>query len=126
MLTDPIVIVGAARTPMGGLLGDFAGMAAPQLGSVALDAAVSRARLKPEDVENVVMGCVLTQGSGAPNIGRLALLRAGLPVTVSGQTIDRQCSSGLMAIATAAKHDGCQQGRKKRWPHSSVGRNHGC
>ncbi len=76
MKSDPIVIVGAARTPMGGLLGDFAGMTAPQLGSVALDAAVSRAGLKPEDIENVVMGCVLPAGQGqAP--ARQAALGAG-------------------------------------------------
>ena len=62
--TDPIVIVGAARTPMGGLLGDFASMTAPQLGAEALGAAVSRAGLKPDDIENVVMGCVLPAGQG--------------------------------------------------------------
>ncbi len=98
------VIVSTARTPIGKAhRGSFNATLTPTLASHALKAAVARAGLDGPEIEDVVMGCVLTQGSGAPNIGRLALLRAGLPVTVPGQTIDRQCSSGLMAIATAAK-----------------------
>lgn len=106
------VIVSTARTPIGKAhRGAFNATMTPTLASHALKAAVERAGLDGPEIDDVVMGCVLTQGSGAPNIGRLALLRAGLPVTVSGQTIDRQCSSGLMAIATAAKQiivDGMQ------------------
>ncbi|MFN3370006.1 MAG: acetyl-CoA C-acyltransferase [Sphingomonadaceae bacterium] len=98
------VIVSTARTPIGKAhRGAFNATLTPTLASHAVKAAVARAKLEGPEIDDVVMGCVLTQGSGAPNIGRLALLRAGLPVTVSGQTIDRQCSSGLMAIATAAK-----------------------
>lgn len=98
------VIVSTARTPIGKAhRGAFNATLTPTLASHALKAAVERAKLEGPEIDDVVMGCVLTQGSGAPNIGRLALLRAGLPVTVAGQTIDRQCSSGLMAIATAAK-----------------------
>ncbi len=98
------VIVSTARTPIGKAhRGAFNATLTPTLASHALKAAVSRAKLDGPEIDDVIMGCVLTQGSGAPNIGRLALLRAGLPVTVAGQTIDRQCSSGLMAIATAAK-----------------------
>ena len=106
------VIVSTARTPIGKAhRGAFNATLTPTLASHAVKAAVARAKLDGPEIDDVVMGCVLTQGSGAPNIGRLALLRAGLPVTVSGQTIDRQCSSGLMAIATAAKQiivDGMQ------------------
>ncbi len=102
MKSDPIVIVGAARTPMGGLLGDFAGMAAPQLGSVALDAAVSRAGLKPDDIENVVMGCVLPAGQGqAP--ARQAALGAGMPKSTGCTTVNKMCGSGMQAIMFA--HD---------------------
>jgi acetyl-CoA acetyltransferase family protein len=106
------VIVSTARTPIGKAhRGAFNATLTPTLASHAVKAAVARAGLEGPEIDDVVMGCVLTQGSGAPNIGRLAALRAGLPVTVSAQTIDRQCSSGLMAIATAAKQiivDGMQ------------------
>lgn len=98
------VIVSTARTPLGkAFRGAFNATLTPTLAAHAVKAAVERAGLEGPEIDDVVMGCVLTQGSAAPNIGRLAALRAGLPVTVSGQTIDRQCSSGLMAIATAAK-----------------------
>lgn len=98
--TDPIVIVGAARTPMAGLLGDFASMSAPQLGAIALGAAVDRAGLKPDDVENVIMGCVLPAGQGqAP--ARQAALGAGLPTAVGATTINKMCGSGMQAIMFA-------------------------
>lgn len=106
------VIVSTARTPLGKAhRGAFNATLAPTLAAHALKAAVARAKLEGPEIDDVIMGCVLTQGSGGGNIARTALLRAGLPVTVSGQTIDRQCSSGLMAIATAAKQiivDGMQ------------------
>jgi acetyl-CoA acetyltransferase family protein len=106
------VIVSTARTPLGKAhRGAFNATLTPTLASHALKAAVVRAGLDGPEIEDVVMGCVLTQGSAGGNIARTALLRAGLPVSVSGQTIDRQCSSGLMAIATAAKQiivDGMQ------------------
>ena len=102
MKSDPIVIVGAARTPMGGLLGDFASMTAPQLGSAALDAVVSRSGLKPDDIENVVMGCVLPAGMGqAP--ARQAALGAGMPKSTGCTTINKMCGSGMQAIMFA--HD---------------------
>jgi acetyl-CoA C-acetyltransferase len=98
------VIVSTARTPLGkAFRGAFNATLTPTLASHALKAAVARAKLDGPEIDDVVMGCVLTQGSGGGNIARTALLRAGLPVSVSGQTIDRQCSSGLMAIAIAAK-----------------------
>lgn len=98
------VIVSTARTPLGkAFRGAFNATLVPTLASHAVKAAVERAKLEGPEIDDVVMGCVLTQGSGAGNVGRLAALRAGLPVTVAAQTIDRQCSSGLMAIAIAAK-----------------------
>jgi len=104
------VVVSSARTPIGrayrGLFNDTAG---PSLGAIAIRAAVARAGIDPAEVDDVIMGCALSQGTTGYNIGRCAALAAGLPVTVSGMTMDRQCSSGLMAIATAAKqivHDG--------------------
>lgn len=104
------VIVSTARTPIGkAYRGGLNATLAPTLGGHAIKHAVERAGLEGGEVEDVIMGCALTQGSSGSNIGRLAALRAGLPVTVSGMTIDRQCSSGMMAIATAAKqilHDG--------------------
>ena len=106
------VIVSTARTPIGkAYRGSFNNLPGPTLGGHAIRAAVERAGIDPARIDDVVMGCALTQGTQGMNIGRLAALRAGLPVTVSGMTIDRQCSSGLMAVATAAKqiqHDGME------------------
>ena len=104
------VIVSSARTPIGkayrGLFNDTDG---PSLGAIAIRAAVERAKVDPAEIDDVIMGSALSQGTTGYNIGRCAALAAGLPVTVSGMSMDRQCSSGLMAIATAAKqilHDG--------------------
>ena len=82
---------------------------APTMGGLAIRAAVERAGIDPAEIDDVIMGCAMPQGTTSLNVGRMAALAAGLPVTVSGMTMDRQCSSGLMAIATAAKqilHDG--------------------
>ena len=104
------VIVSTARTPIGrAYRGAFNDTESPTLAGHAIRHAVERAGLEPADVEDVIMGCALPQGSQAPNIARLAALRAGLPVTVGGMTVDRQCASGMMAIAVAARsiiHDG--------------------
>ncbi|MDJ0790324.1 MAG: acetyl-CoA C-acyltransferase [Acidimicrobiia bacterium] len=97
-------IVSAARTPIGkAYRGAFNNLEAPSLGAEPIRAAVERAGVEPADVDDVIMGCAMPQGTQFPNLGRLAALRAGLPTSVSGMTIDRQCSSGMMAIATAAK-----------------------
>jgi len=104
------VIVSTARTPIGkAYRGAFNNLEAPTLAGIPVREAVARAGVDPERVEDVIMGCAMPQGTQFPNIGRLAALSAGLAVTVPGMTIDRQCSSGMMAIATAAKqilHDG--------------------
>ncbi len=98
------VIVSTARTGIGrAYRGAFNATPAPTLGAHAIRAAVERAGIEPGQVDDVVFGAALQQGSQAPNIARLALMRAGLPVEVPGMSIDRQCASGLMAIATAAK-----------------------
>ncbi|QMW24087.1 acetyl-CoA C-acyltransferase [Sandaracinobacteroides saxicola] len=98
------VIVSTARTPIGkAFRGAFNATPSPTLAGHAIAAAVARAGVDPAEVDDVVLGCALQQGVQAPNIARLAALRGGLPVTVAGQSIDRQCASGLMAIATAAK-----------------------
>jgi acetyl-CoA C-acetyltransferase len=98
------VIVAAARTPIGrAYKGAFNATPGPTLGALAITEAVKRAGIEGGEVDDVVWGAVLTQGGQALNIGRLAALRAGLPVTVAAQTIDRQCSSGLMAIAIASR-----------------------
>ena len=104
------VIVSTARTPIGkAYRGAFNNTESPTLGGHAIREAVKRAGIEPEEVDDVIMGCAVQQGTSGFNIGRTAGIVAGLPVTVSGMSIDRQCSSGMMAIATAAKqiiHDG--------------------
>jgi len=98
------VIVSAARTPIGkAYRGALNNLESPSLGAVAIRAAVARAGIEPSEVDDVIMGCAMPQGTQFPNLGRLAALAADLPTSVSGMTIDRQCSSGMMAIATAAK-----------------------
>lgn len=97
------VIVSYARTPIGlAFKGSLNNVKSPTLAAHAISAAISRAEIDPGEVEDLVMGSVLTAGTAAMNLGRLAALAAGLPVRVSGQTVDRQCASGLQAIAIAA------------------------
>jgi acetyl-CoA C-acetyltransferase len=98
------VIVSTARTPIGkAYRGAFNATPSPTLAGHAIAEAVKRAGLEGGEVDDVVIGAAMQQGVQSPNIGRLAALRAGLPVTVAGQSVDRQCASGLMAIAIAAK-----------------------
>ena len=112
MPTDPIVIVSAARTPMGAFQGELKGFAAPELGAAAIRAAVERAKLKPEDVQEVLMGCVLPAGQGqAP--ARQAALGAGLPLAVGCTTRQQDVRLG---------HEG-GDGRARR-PARGLGRHH--
>jgi acetyl-CoA C-acetyltransferase len=98
------VIVSTARTPIGkAYRGAFNNLDAPTMGAQAIREAVARARIEPGEVDDAVIGAAMQQGSTGYNLGRACVIAAGLPVTVSGMTIDRQCASGLMAIATAAK-----------------------
>ena len=104
------VIVSAARTPIGkAFRGAFNNLESPSMTSFAVNAAVSRAGIDPAEIDDCIMGAAMQQGTQTMNLGRQVAMASGLPVTVSGMTIDRQCSSGLMAIATGAKqiiHDG--------------------
>jgi len=96
MSADPIVIVSYARTPMGGFQGALAGSSATELGAVAVKAAVERAKVAPEAVEQILMGCVLPAGLGqAP--ARQAALKAGLPLSVEATTVNKMCGSGMQA-----------------------------
>ena len=102
MNIDPVVIVGAARTPMGGFQGDFASLAASDLGAVAIKAAVERAGVRPEDIDKVIFGCVLPAGQGqAP--ARQASLKAGLPLSTGCTTVNKMCGSAMEATILA--HD---------------------
>ena len=102
-MTDA-VIVSTARTPIGkAYRGAFNNLESPTMGAAAISAAVERAGVEPGEVDDVVMGCAMQQGTQGGNVARQCAIRAGMPVEVAGMTMDRQCSSGLMAIATAAK-----------------------
>src|SRR6266516_836931 len=102
MLNDPVVIISAARTPMGAFQGELKDFAAPQLGAAAFRAAVERARIKPDQVQEVIMGCVLSAGQGqAP--ARQAALGAGLPLSTGSTTVNKMCGSGMKAAMLA--HD---------------------
>jgi acetyl-CoA C-acetyltransferase len=102
MLNDPIVIVGAARTPMGAMQGDFAALSASDLGAVAIKAAVERAGVRPDDVQEAIMGNVLPAGQGqAP--ARQAALKAGLPLATGCTTVNKMCGSAMKAAMIA--HD---------------------
>lgn len=96
------VIISAARTPVGKFLGSLKGFSAPQLGAIAVREAVKRAGVKPEDVDEVIMGCVIQAGLGQ-NPARQAALNGGLPNTVSAVTVNKVCGSGLKAVMMAAQ-----------------------
>lgn len=103
-MMNEAVIVSTARTPIGkAFRGAFNNTKAPTLGGHVIREAVRRAGLDGAEVEDVVMGCAMQAGTTAWNIGRMSGLAAGLPASVSGTSVDRQCSSGMMAIAAAAK-----------------------
>src|ERR1700734_3019787 len=101
-ITDPVAIVGAARTPMGGFLGDLKDVSAPALGARAIAAAVERAGIGAESVDEILMGCVLPAGQGqAP--ARQAAIGAGLPGAAGATTVNKMCGSGMKAAMVA--HD---------------------
>ncbi len=106
------VIVSTARTPIGkAYRGAFNNTSAQELGGHAVKSALERAKVDAAEIEDVIIGAALQQGSSGYNIGRQVALRAGMPASVPGMSIDRQCASGMMAIATAAKQvvdDGMQ------------------
>jgi acetyl-CoA C-acetyltransferase len=110
MSADPIVIVSAQRTPLGGFQGELAGLSAPQLGAIAIRAAVERAGIAPDAVDEALMGCVLPAGLGqAP--ARQAALGAGLPYSVPCTTVSKVCGSGMKALMIA--HDTLAAGQAR-------------
>src|SRR5690348_17711964 len=116
---DPIVIVGAARTPMGGFQGEFAPLTASELGAVAIKAAVERARIAPTDVDEVIMGNVLPAGQGqAP--ARQASIKAGLPLGVGATTVNKMCGSAMKATMLA--HDLIAAGTNEIMVAGEIGR----
>jgi acetyl-CoA C-acetyltransferase len=109
-MSDPIVITSVARTPIGAMQGQFAALSAPQLGAAAVKAAVERSGLKPDDVDEALLGCVLAAGQGqAP--ARQAALGAGLPKSTNCTTINKMCGSGMKAIMLA--HDLLKSGNNR-------------
>ena len=99
------VIVSVARTPIGkAYRGAFNNLESPSMASFAVKAAVERSGIDPKEVDDCIMGAALQQGTQGFNLGRQVAMASGLPVSVAGMTIDRQCSSGVMSIATGAKH----------------------
>ncbi len=109
-MSDPVVIVSAVRTPMGGMLGDFASLSASDLGAAAVKAAVERAGLKPEQVEEVILGnCLIAAQGQAP--ARQATLKAGLPKGVGAVTLTKMCGSGMKATQLA--HDDSVAGTRE-------------
>ena len=101
-MSDPVVIVSVARTPLGGFQGDLSSVSASQLGASVIKAVVERAGLQPEQVQEVIMGCVLPAGLGqAP--ARQAAIGAGLPLGVGCSTVSKVCGSGMKATMLA--HD---------------------
>lgn len=101
--SDPVVIVGMARTPMGAFQGELAPFSASDLGKAAIEAAVQRAGLKNTDIEDVIMGCVLAAGQGqAP--ARQAALKAGLPESTTATTVNKMCGSGMKSVMIACNN----------------------
>lgn len=106
-MQDPIVIVSVARTPLGNLLGELKDISAPDLGAHAIKAAIQRAGLKPEDIQEVLMGCVLPAGTGqAP--ARQAAIKAGIPANTPCTTVNKVCGSGMKTVMFA--HDAIAAG----------------
>ena len=99
------VIVSAARTPIGrAFRGAFNNLESPSMSSHAITAAVARSGVDPSEIDDCIMGAAMQQGTQTMNLGRQAAMASGLPVSVSGMTVDRQCSSGLMAISIGANN----------------------
>lgn len=110
MSEDAVVIISGARTPMGGLQGSLSEVTAVELGTTAIKAAIERSNLKPDDIEEVIMGCVLAAGL-KQGPARQAALNAGLPITTGCVTINKLCGSGMQSTIYA--HDQIKAGSFK-------------
>ena len=107
---DQAAILSTARTPIGkAYRGTFNDTDAPTLASFSIKASIDKAGLDPSEIEDVILGAAVQQGSQGYNIGRLSAVSSGLPVHVPGMSVDRQCASGLMAIAIGAKQIACKE-----------------
>ena len=107
---DQAVILSTARTPIGkAYRGTFNDTDAPTLASFSIKASIDKAGLDPSEIEDVILGAAVQQGSQGYNIGRLSAVSSGLPINVPGMSVDRQCASGLMAIAIGAKQIACKE-----------------
>ena len=107
---DQAVILSTARTPIGkAYRGAFNDTDAPTLASFSIKASIEKTGLDPSEIEDVILGAAVQQGSQGYNIGRLAAINSNLPVNVPGMSVDRQCASGLMAIAIGAKQIACKE-----------------
>ena len=107
---DQAVILSTARTPIGkAYRGSFNDTDAPTLASFSIKASIEKADLDPSEIEDVILGAAVQQGSQGYNVGRLSAISSGLPVHVPGMSVDRQCASGLMAIAIGAKQIACNE-----------------
>ncbi len=107
---DQAVILSTARTPIGkAYRGIFNDTDAPTLASFSIKASIEKAKLDPSEIEDVILGAAVQQGSQGYNIGRLSAVSSGLPIHVPGMSVDRQCASGLMAIAIGAKQIACNE-----------------
>ena len=107
---DQAVIVSTARTPIAkAYKGSYNDTDAPTLASYAIKECIKRSGIDPHEIEDVIMGAAVQQGTQGYNIGRLSAMASQLPVNIPGMTIDRQCASGLMAIATGAKQIACNE-----------------
>ena len=107
---DQAAILSTARTPIGkAYRGTFNDTDAPTLASYSIKASIDKAGLDPSEIEDVILGAAVQQGSQGYNIGRLSAVSSGLPVHVPGMSVDRQCASGLMAIAIGAKQIACKE-----------------
>ena len=107
---DQAVILSTARTPIGkAYRGSFNDTDAPTLASYAINASIKKAGIDPSEIEDVIIGAAVQQGSQGYNIGKLSAAASGLPVHVPGMSVDRQCASGLMAIAIGAKQIACNE-----------------
>ena len=119
------VIVSTARTPIGkAYRGAFNDLESPSMAAPVIKEAIRRARIDPAEIDDVIMGAALQQGTQSFNIGRQSAMAAELPVTVSGQSVDRQCSSGLMSISmgpSRSSRTGC-----RRWSRAALSRSAWC
>src|SRR5438876_7975343 len=109
-MTREVVILSAVRTSIGRYNGSLKGMRPDDLAALVVREAITRAKIDPDEIEDVILGCANQAGEDNRNVARMAVLLAGLPTTVGGQTVNRLCGSGLQAVNTAAQAIVCDAG----------------